>query len=284
MTSSTRHNHGAPRTRRAARRAGFTLLELLVVIGIILVLVGLLLPSLAAVWKGSVRTRMTADLNAIAIALEAYKADHHEYPLVIGSGTTANHWGSVVLCKALVAPAPAANDGFDGPGFRARGGGKVYQAYLPSDKFKLVRPDGTQTTPTSGVDLNNCALGDRYGKPILYYPGNKTANIRVADGYVNDASYVGTTGTAGGGVRPMFNSNDNNGGPTAGLSEIQLRTLLGDRDNNGGINGGETAAYTGPYLLWSAGPDETFGPPNASQPVSPRNRCDDVANFPRTEY
>jgi prepilin-type N-terminal cleavage/methylation domain-containing protein len=296
MTSSSANRTcgaSGSRCRQARRgRPAFTLVELLVVMGIILVLIGLIFPSLGAVWKGSVRTRMAVDLQAISTALDAYKQDHGGYPPVHSAGTGAHQ-----LCRALIAPAgndltSANRDGYGkprtagdavgldpNPGFRTRAGGKVYPPYLPPDKFKLVDPANPRN-PTP--DLYTAVIGDRYGNPILYYPALTSANIHSPGGYVAAYSY-GAPGN-----RPMFNANDNNNKLTA----EQLRRLLGDKSpgaGDGGINvpgnpPDETPAYTGPFILWSAGSDEVYGLKDPSRPQSSNNRCDDVANFPRTDY
>ncbi len=85
----------------------------------------------------------------------------------------------------------------------------------------------------------------------------------------------------------MFNSADN----VNVLKTQNLQSMLGDLDQNGKIDPGnatpETAVFVGNYLLWSAGPDENFGPTTAytaANPPSSRSPCDDVANFERGQY
>ena len=74
-----------------ARRAAFTLIELLTVIAIILVLAGLLLHIAGtANYKASV-SRATTEVKAMETALESYKADNGAYPRVMAmSPTTAS--------------------------------------------------------------------------------------------------------------------------------------------------------------------------------------------------
>ena len=253
-------------------RAAFTLVELLVVMGIIVVLIGLIFPSLGAVWKGGVRQRMTADLMAISTALDAYKQDWGDYPKVYANGT-----GSAVLTAALIGPGD--NDGQVGPGWKSRVGAKTQQPYLPLEKFKLVDPLNPRTP---NPNLNTAVIGDRYSNPILYYPANPAGNINVPGGYVDAAPYASQTSVLANRATPRYNANDNINKLT---TVQQLRRLLGDNDGDGGINGAaESAAFTGPFLLWSAGPDEQYGLKDPTKPVSPSNRCDDVANFQRTEY
>jgi prepilin-type N-terminal cleavage/methylation domain-containing protein len=292
MTSSIRSNPGRPAPNRLhAGRPGFTLVELLVVMGIILVLIALLFPSLNAAWKGSVRTRVGADLATIATALEAYKQDYGDYPRVYADNT-----GPLVLTMALVGPGDRNYDGQDGPGWRPRVGGKVQPAYLPAEKFPIVHAVETRATPP--IDPNFGVLGDRWNSPILYIPGNKGANPRdpgPASGYVAEAPHVSQTATAGA-RKPMYNAKAAGGyfdhtvsGPAAArrldiaAGTPRLQVVMGDVNRNGYLDAGEAAAFEGPYLLWSAGSDEKFGPKDAL-PVSPKNRCDDITNFPRSEY
>jgi prepilin-type processing-associated H-X9-DG protein/prepilin-type N-terminal cleavage/methylation domain-containing protein len=70
-------------------RPAFTLVELLVVIGIIALLIAILLPSLAAARRSAQRTACAAKLNQIMLAAQLHRNEHHDhYPLaglVVGS-------------------------------------------------------------------------------------------------------------------------------------------------------------------------------------------------------
>jgi hypothetical protein len=199
----------------------------------------------------------------------------------------ANNKGQEVLTRALIGPGDELTDGHAGPGWKARRGGKLQPAYLPADKFKLVDPTNPRMP---NPPLNTAVVGDRYSMPILYYPANPGGNVNAASGYVAAAPYASQTEAAVDRATPMFNANDNIGR----LPELHLRRLLGDKTpspGDGGINvppvdpaNVEAAAFTGPYLLWSAGPDETYGLRDPNQLPGPGNRSDDVANFQRTEY
>src|SRR5437899_3982755 len=61
-------------------RVGFTILELLVVITIIIVLAGLILATVGYVQKKGARSRAEAEIAAMSAALESYKADNGIYP------------------------------------------------------------------------------------------------------------------------------------------------------------------------------------------------------------
>src|SRR5882762_9589619 len=62
-------------------RRGFSIVELLVVTGIITVLVALLLPSLNRAREQANRTRCMSNLRQIGLALTIYKNDFRDYPL-----------------------------------------------------------------------------------------------------------------------------------------------------------------------------------------------------------
>ena len=292
MMPSTPPRDNCRGSDRRARR-GFTLTEMLVVIGIIVLVLSIATPMVTRAWRAGDRTRTAADLQAIASALEAYKTDHGSYPQVARPWAAApdDFNGARMLCRALIAPGPETHTspayisdgkGADvtpadpkqpGPGFRTRGTtGRVYGPYLPPERFKLGDPSGTQIEP------GYLAIVDRYNRPILYYPATGKPNIRLAKSY---------TGERTGSDKPMYNTLDNkNARPDVPNA---LGIMLGDWDADGMIEPGgtppEAPAFEGPFILWCAGPDEVFGPPAGMALSSPDlarkgvEKSDDVTNF-----
>ena len=280
--------------RRSRRAGGFTLVELLVVVGMIVLLATILIPAVKHAYQQAIRVRMAADLQVISQALEAYRQDFGDYPRLVrpNVGTqdpkTRANSGANLLCWALVAPGPAAEDGcgadpnnqtingtadLPGPGFRIRGlQGKVYGPYLPVDRFRVGPVDMNPGSPNPGGVLSTTSyhdwedvLGDRYNTPILYFPASKGPNPANLGGFISKYP-VGTLP-----AQSVFNFNDNRDlarlNPANKLTLTMMEWRMGDVAGSGGQgppNGtidapNETAIATGPFLLWSAGPDGIFG-------------------------
>src|SRR5947208_17031182 len=64
--------------RRELRRRGFTLTEMLVVLGIIVVLVSILLPAVMAAKRQARRTACAARLRVIGQALQLFLSEHDD--------------------------------------------------------------------------------------------------------------------------------------------------------------------------------------------------------------
>lgn len=75
-----------PRRRRQQARCGFTLLELLIVIAIVLVLVGILVPVVGKARKQAQAINTTQAIKAIEVMIQAYYHDFRAYP-----GPIPNH-------------------------------------------------------------------------------------------------------------------------------------------------------------------------------------------------
>ncbi|MBC7785366.1 MAG: type II secretion system protein [Burkholderiales bacterium] len=225
------------------RRSAFTIIELLVVVGIIVLLAGLLLPMLYKTYRSASKTRLAADLNTIGVALDAYKSDFGDYPRVTVPGT-----GFAVLGKALVGPydrasiALSVNPSPGGPPYKAGSVGSNSGTF--SGQFVALREttaappgaDWAQFAYSDGADGPGFRVGanrvDTDGNGTLDAPGGKTfgpylpvgkfrqQGLALLDHNGSPILYfpaspvkinlnVGTAVYVGSGGTPIFNFDDN---------------------------------------------------------------------------
>lgn len=256
-------------SRTSARAKAFTLTEMLIVIGIILVLLSILLPATMRVMRSADRARSMADLQTIALGLDEYAKDFEgAYPRF--PQTVPPFPGSHLLVLTMLAPGD--NDGAAGFGFRARGTqGRIYGPYIKSEQFKYQYGAGADTTYGTADDV--VELYDRTGAAIRYVPSHTgKPDIRSGSNYINLSSNA------------MFDSRYLTGSSASSVEIKYFRYMMGDRDDdtptptspnpNGRIDSGETPIANGAYILWAAGPDGGFGP--SSFTPNEAARCDDV--------
>jgi prepilin-type N-terminal cleavage/methylation domain-containing protein/prepilin-type processing-associated H-X9-DG protein len=126
-------------TCRGVRRRGFTLVELLVVIGIIAVLISILLPTLSSARRQAATVQCLSNLRQIGIGIRSYSNDYKGYIIPMG---------------------------YDNKTAAADGAGKVdwwpnllvYGKYVPRTKLT-----GTSNQDTSGSNVFYCPSGVRDG-------------------------------------------------------------------------------------------------------------------------
>ena len=134
------------------RKPGFTLVELLVVIGIIAVLIGVLLPALNKARQQAQTTQCLSNLRQIGIACYSYSNDNNGLMIPVGwipaGNQTCTAWWDTIL---------------------------VYQHYLP-------RPKTMATVVSTTTDPN------QYIDSVFFCPANNNANWHRDQDQIFDTS------------------------------------------------------------------------------------------------
>ncbi len=167
-----------------ARRRGFTLVELMVVIALIALLVSILLPALGAVRKQAKVVQTRGTFNALTTGLESYKAEGKvggDYPPSFSDGTGGNY-GKVkspfdnsminIAGAGTLVWALAGADLIGTPGFTPRGSFSTWSAM--SGKQYNVSP----VTPSDlyAMDPNNMPAYPRFGPYVTLDKMSLTVN------------------------------------------------------------------------------------------------------------
>lgn len=276
---------------RAMRRRAFTLVEMLVVIGIIVLLVTIGVVVIGKVQRTAEIARIKQEFQTIAAALDVYRNDFpeaHGYPAVPRTSPETMK-GSYVLARWLVGAGDF--DGQPGPGYRigppdASGipTGPVHAPILQPHQFRISPvPYDPSYDPGSIASRNKYRdyhgqfeLYDYAGNPIQYFPRQKS---KCKNG-LPPSQLVGNNGLQGGcfafDVRPGIDN----------LPQATLAAVLGDDSNyNNIIDGTETLRFSGEYILASPGLDNQWTQiqwnmaPSAGRKAMAES--DDVYNFDR---
>jgi prepilin-type N-terminal cleavage/methylation domain-containing protein len=83
-------------------RRAFTLVELLVVIGIVVVLIAILLPVLSAARERADATKCASNVRQVILAMSAYEADHRSYPIAHDACYGRQPWMGGMIDKCWV--------------------------------------------------------------------------------------------------------------------------------------------------------------------------------------
>ena len=91
-----------PITKQSDKKTAFTIIELLTVMSIIIILIGLLVPSLNMVKRYAKEVRQKAQFHSIDSAIEFFSGDS-EYGSYPPSNEATDHYcGAMKLCEAMV--------------------------------------------------------------------------------------------------------------------------------------------------------------------------------------
>jgi len=173
-------------TRRSS--GGFTIIELLTVMSIIIILMGVLVPALSKVRRYAKVVTQKGQFHEISKAIELFRNDHSDtYP---DSGASDNdpagpygYCGAMKMCEALL--------GQDGMGFHpasrfyASGIGTSPTTGLDTDLYPLDLCTSTDPGAYSGASPTNPTLAANIQERTKYIDVENIKATRLQDLYIN---------------------------------------------------------------------------------------------------
>jgi len=172
-SGSSRVESRDDKPRGASRRGpgGFTLVELLVVIGIIVLLAGILIPSVSLAFRLADEARAKSRLAELANGCEAYYHDYNYYPGQAYPTMLGTNTGSQVLAACLFRDLDIID-----PDDTANPKRPLYITHpddprcFPVSKYAPLKTDDLISAGTPTLKANS--ISDQTSEPmaILYYP------------------------------------------------------------------------------------------------------------------
>ena len=164
-------------------RSAFSLVELIVVIGIVAVLIALLLPVLGRARAEANRVACMSNLRQLLLAQTAYVADSKGYLTYPNWGhdrSADNVWPvGWLYAQGQVSDPPAPDDVKGGALFRYLGDARVYRC--PLHPPEAASPTGTDRLTSyimNGAVCGFGAVGHKSGEPVRWMPSWKITDWR----------------------------------------------------------------------------------------------------------
>lgn len=238
------------------KRFNFTLIELLVVISIIALLIGILLPSLAAARKQARSTQCQSQLRQIAVSQILYTQDSKNFFSYVERGTSTTNWVAVTL-----------------PYLTNKGRGTSWGSL--SGHMQLVCPDHPALSIITGItQWPNYGMSFRLGpnntggtgafhdnwvraddmimapKTLMYSEAgfnNATTIFNLDRYYIQRSSYIGSSASTGGTYMPGIHQRKYN---NMAFIDCHVETFSDI----------QRASNTSPYNLLDGHPESLWSP------------------------
>ena len=140
MITMNTAKHNKLKSNKLAKQAGFTLIEIMVVVAVIGLLIGFIGPRVFNQVEKAERTRIAQDIRAIESALKLYRLDNYRYP-------------SQAECLEALVTAPSKNGNWNGP----------YMENMPTDPWNQPYRYANPSTHNKQVDVFTLGLDNIQG-------------------------------------------------------------------------------------------------------------------------
>jgi prepilin-type N-terminal cleavage/methylation domain-containing protein len=149
------------------KRKGFTLIELMIVIAIIIILAAIAIPNYLRMTDRARRSRVAGDFASIATALEAYSVDWGKYPVQIvlepfGKNDVGSHTEKEIAGTGVD---PAEQNVATNKTLTGEDGGidyiklatilSMYDPFYPNDSYQYGSADGSKWVLTAQYDTTD---------------------------------------------------------------------------------------------------------------------------------
>jgi prepilin-type processing-associated H-X9-DG protein len=284
------------------RTSGFTLVELLVVVGIVTLMVTILLPAMSKARDASNKSKCASNLHQIGLAILLYQNDNNQsYPRTIldTSGAPVPNWGTPTEAK-VGAPNPFASPTESVNDVTASFFLLIRQEQITSQVF--ICPDSNAEKWDFGGKSNtaqNWVNWTDISKNLSYsYENPFASNTAIANGWqlknpdatyaiaadMNPGTSVPNGAVAGGvtGIKPTSTAAEMKTGNSANHSQEGQNVLFGDGHaewvTNPFCGSGHDNIYTGRFGMESstAGPFVGGGTCNKASGSSPYDNQDSI--------
>ena len=271
---------------RNRHRRGFTLVELLVVIGIIALLIGILIPVVSKVRQSAYVANTKSLMQKISAACSSYQLTFNSYPGIMPNGFYPpppgnpafvagydNFTQSEDLVLTLAGGLKLTGNQFDfdaqylgqGPvNFNPLNPGKAHSAFIGADPNDLSPKDAAghyQISTTT--DLNQPFVKDSPApefmdkfpdpRPVIYARANRGAMSVAGGSKIISATYDPSCHYNFAAVAPYLNTTDTTETLGGGPAKPEVVTYFTSEQST------TSAKFAGTYILISAGPDRKFG-------------------------
>lgn len=140
MITMNTAKHNKLKSNKVAKQAGFTLIEIMVVVAVIGLLIGFIGPRVFNQVEKAERTRIAQDIRAIESALKLYRLDNYRYP------------SQAEGLEALIT-SPSQNGNWNGP----------YMENMPTDPWNQPYRYANPSTHNKQVDVFTLGLDNIQG-------------------------------------------------------------------------------------------------------------------------